>query len=45
MALGTIMEGMGALCTPKLRVLVAVLSELIEVAEPGERGEKHETAH
>jgi hypothetical protein len=45
MSLGTITEGVGALCTPKLRVLVAVPSELIEVAEPGERGEKRETAH
>jgi len=43
--LGTITEGVGALCTPKLRVLVAVLSELIDVDEPGEVREKRDTAH
>src|SRR5438552_16715005 len=45
MALGTITDGVGALCTPKLRVLVAVLGELIDVNEPSERREKRDTAH
>jgi hypothetical protein len=45
MWLGTITDGVGALCTPKLRVLVAVLSELIDVDEPGEIREKRDTAH
>jgi hypothetical protein len=45
MWLGTITDGVSALCTPKLQVLVAVLSELIDVDEPGEVREKRATAH
>jgi hypothetical protein len=43
--LGTITDGLGILCTPKLRVLAAVLGELADVEEPGEIGEKRHTAH
>jgi hypothetical protein len=34
MWLGTITDGLSILCTPKLRVLAAALSELVGVDEP-----------
>jgi hypothetical protein len=32
------------LCTPRLRVLAAILDEVAALEEPGEAGERH-TAH
>ena len=43
--LGKITDGIGTLCTPRLRVLAAILEEVIELEEPGEPGEKRHTAH
>ncbi len=43
--LGKISDGMNALCTPRLRVLAAILDEVIDLEEPGEAGEKRHTAH
>src|SRR5438270_5458523 len=43
--LGKITDGLGALCTPRLRVLAAILDEVAALEEPGEAGEKRHTAH
>jgi hypothetical protein len=43
--LGKITDGMNALCTPRLRVLAAILDEVIDLEEPGEAGDKRHTAH
>jgi hypothetical protein len=43
--LGKITDGLGALCTPRLRVLAAVLQELAGVECPGELADKRHTAH
>jgi hypothetical protein len=46
--LGKITDGLGVLCTPRLRLLAAVLDEVIDLEqseEPQEAGEKHHTAH
>jgi hypothetical protein len=38
--LGAITEGAANLFTPKLRVVAAILDELVQVEEPGEIGDK-----
>ena len=43
--LGKITDGLGILCTPRLRVLAAILDEVAALEEPGELGEKRHTAH
>jgi hypothetical protein len=43
--LGKITDGVGVLCTPRLRVLAAILDEVIALEEPGELGDKRHTAH
>jgi len=43
--LGAITEGAASLCTPKLRILAAILDELVQVEEPGETGDKRHRAH
>jgi hypothetical protein len=43
--LGKIADGLGALCTPRLRVLAAILDEVIDLEKPGEAGDKRHTAH
>jgi hypothetical protein len=43
--LGKITDGVNALCTPRLRVLAAILDEVIDLEEPGEAGDKRHTAH
>src|SRR5436305_11322330 len=54
LCLGKITEGLGALCTPRLRLLAAILDEIIELEqteEPQEAGyqedagEKRHTTH
>src|SRR6266851_3569572 len=43
--LGKITDGLSALCTPRLRVLAAILDEIAALEEPGELDEKRRTAH
>ena len=43
--LGKITDGLGALCTPRLRVLAAILDEVVALEEPGETSKKAPTAH
>ena len=43
--LGKITDGLGVLCTPRLRVLAAILDEVAALEEPGEVGDKRHTAH
>ena len=43
--LGKMTDGLNALCTPRLRVLAAILDEVIDLEEPGEAGDKRHTAH
>ena len=43
--LGKITDGLSVLCTPRLRVLAAVLEELAGVECPGELADKRHTAH
>jgi hypothetical protein len=43
--LGKITDGLGALCTPRLRLLAAILDEVIELEETDEAGERSHTAH
>jgi hypothetical protein len=43
--LGKITEGLGVLCTPRLRLLAAILDEVIELEEGGESDERPHTAH
>jgi hypothetical protein len=43
--LGKITDGLGVLCTPRLRVLAAILDEVAALEEPGELGDKRHTAH
>jgi hypothetical protein len=43
--LGKITEGLGVLCTPRLRLLAAILDEVIELEEAGESDERPHTAH
>jgi hypothetical protein len=43
--LGAITEGAANLCTPKLRILAAIVDELVEVEEPGEIGDKRHRAN
>ena len=43
--LGKITDGLSVLCTPRLRVLAAVLDEVAALEEPGELGDKSHTAH
>jgi hypothetical protein len=43
--LGKITDGVGVLCTPRLRVLAAILDEVIALEEPGELSDKRHTAH
>ena len=43
--LGKITDGVGTLCTPRLRVLAAILDEIVALEEPGELEEKRHTAH
>ena len=43
--LGKITDGLGVLCTPRLRVLAAILDEVAALEEPGEFGDKRHTAH
>ena len=43
--LGKITDGLGVLCTPRIRVLAAILDEVVALEEPDELGEKRHTAH
>ena len=43
--LGKITDGLGLLCTPRLRVLAAILEEVAALEEPGELDDKRHTAH
>jgi hypothetical protein len=43
--LGKITDGLSVLCTPRLRVLAAILDEVAALEEPGELGDKRHTAH
>jgi hypothetical protein len=43
--LGKITDGLGLLCTPRLRVLAAILDEVAALEEPGELDDKRHTAH
>ena len=53
LCLGKIIEGLGALCTPRLRLLAAILDEIIDLEqtdepqddEPQDAGEKRHTTH
>src|SRR6266566_8561025 len=53
LCLGKIIEGLGALCTPRLRLLAAILDEIIDLEqddepqdyEPQDVGEKRHTTH
>jgi hypothetical protein len=53
LCLGKITEGLGALCTPRLRLLAAILNEIIDLEqadepeddEPQDAGEKRHTTH
>jgi len=43
--LGKITDGLSLLCTPRLRLLAAILDEVIELEETGEAGETAHTSH
>jgi hypothetical protein len=43
--LGKITDGLGVLCTPRLRVLAAILDEVAALEEPGETSDQRHTAH
>ena len=43
--LGKITDGLAALCTPRLRVLAAILDEVAALEEPGETSDNRHTAH
>ncbi len=43
--LGKITDGLSVLCTPRLRLLAAILDEVIELEETGEAGETPHTSH
>ena len=43
--LGKITDGLSVLCTPRLRLLAAVLDEVVELEETGEAGETPHTSH
>ncbi len=43
--LGAVTARLGELCTPKLRVLSAIVDALADVAEPGETGSAHNVKH
>jgi hypothetical protein len=43
--LGKIVAGLGVLCTPRLRLLAAVLDQVIALEETSEAGQTPHTAH
>jgi hypothetical protein len=43
--LGKIVDGLSVLCAPRLRLLAAILDEVIELEETGEAGESPATTH
>ena len=43
--LGKIADGLAVLCTPRLRVLAAILDEVAALEEPGEATDQRRTAH
>ena len=43
--LGKITDGLGLLCTPRLRLLAAILDEVAALEEPGDLTDKRHTAH
>jgi hypothetical protein len=48
LCLGKITEGLSVLCTPRLRLLAAILDEIIDLEqtdESQETDEKHHTTH
>jgi hypothetical protein len=45
LCLGKITDGLGALCTPRLRLVAAILDEVIELEETGEASESPATTH
>ncbi len=42
---GKITDGLGVLCTPRLRMLAVILDEVVALEESGESGDKRHTAH
>ena len=43
--LGKITDGLSVLCTPRLRMLAAILDEVAALEEPGEAADRRHTAH
>lgn len=43
--LGAITEGAASLCTPKLRILAAIVDELVQVEEPDGTRDRRHRAH
>src|SRR6266571_6900603 len=43
--LGKITDGLSVLCTPRLRMLAAILDDVVELEDTGEAGETPHTSH